>query len=85
MEGVLCQLAAFVNHPLQNDEASLNYLEHNVALLVLSLVVHHAGTIDEEDTLHQGDILPDLGLARHRCRLTHLGRAHNQRISMLFK
>ena len=35
-------------------------------------MVHNPGAVDEEDLLHQGDVLPDLGLTRNWGDFAHL-------------
>lgn len=40
--------------------------------LIVSCVRHHTRAIDEEDSLHECDVLPDLRLSRDRGRLAAL-------------
>jgi hypothetical protein len=47
-------------------------LEDRVHVLVSRLMVHDARAVDQEDALHERDVLPHLGLARHRGRLADL-------------
>ena len=49
-----------------------NTLQDNISLVIIVLVVHNARAVNEEDALHEGDVLPHLGLARHRRHLAHL-------------
>jgi len=42
----------------------------------MSLVVHYTRAIDEEDTLHEGNVLPDLCLSGHRSCFADL-RVHS--------
>lgn len=50
-------------------------LQHNVCLVVIVLVVDNSGAVDEEDALHEGDVLPHLGFTRDWSHLAHLQHA----------
>lgn len=50
-------------------------LENNVGLIVGSTMVHDAGAIDQEDALHEGDVLPHFGLPGDWRDLAHLSPA----------
>lgn len=47
-------------------------LEDNVGLLVRCTMVHDARAIDQEDALHEGDVLPHFGLPGDWRDLAHL-------------
>lgn len=51
---------------------SHNTFQDNVSLVIIVLVVHDPRAVNEEDALHEGDVLPDLGLPRHRRYLADL-------------
>ena len=40
--------------------------------VVIPRIVHDSGTVDEEHALHQGDVLPHLGLAGYGRHIAHL-------------
>ncbi len=50
-------------------------LEHNVCLVIFVLVVDNTWAVDEKDALHEGDVLPHLGLTWHWRHLAHLQHA----------
>mmetsp|Transcript_7923 Transcript_7923/g.15041 ORF Transcript_7923/g.15041 Transcript_7923/m.15041 type:complete len:340 (+) Transcript_7923:676-1695(+) len=50
-------------------------LEHHAGIRVRVLKIHHPRAVNQVDLLGQGDVLPDLGLARHGRHLAHLLRA----------
>lgn len=45
--------------------------EQNVCFRVFVTWRNNTRTIDQEDSLHQSDVLPHLGLARDGCNLAH--------------
>lgn len=47
-------------------------LEHNVCLVIVILVVDNTWAVNEEDALHEGDVLPHLSLTWHGCHLANL-------------
>ena len=53
---------------LDTDDA----FEDDVGVGVGIPVVHNAGTVNQEDALHEGDVLPHLGLSRDRRNIAHL-------------
>ena len=51
---------------------SHNPFQDNVSLVIIVLVVHNPRAVNEEDAFHEGDVLPHLGLPRHRRYLANL-------------
>ena len=49
-----------------------NSLEHYICLVIIVLVVHHTRAVNEEDALHECDVLPHLGLSWNWCNLANL-------------
>lgn len=47
-------------------------LEDNISFRIFRIGWHNTGTIDEVDTLHKSDILPDLGFTRDGSNIAHL-------------
>ncbi len=47
-------------------------LEHQLRVGVPRAAVHDAGAVDQEDALHEGDVLPHLGLPWNRRCFAHL-------------
>ena len=45
---------------------------HIYTHLIVSNIVYDTGTIYEENTLHEGNVLPHLRLSRNRCGLATL-------------
>lgn len=53
---------------LDTDDA----LQHDVGVSVGGSVVDDAGAVNEEDALHQGDVLPHLRFSRNGRNVAHL-------------
>ncbi len=47
-------------------------LQHRLSVRIISFMVHDPWTVDEEDLLHEGDVLPDLCLSRDGRNFTNL-------------
>lgn len=57
----------WIRHVLNTDDTS----EENVGFCVLGIRWDNARAVDQEDTAHKSDILPDLCFARNRCDGAH--------------
>lgn len=47
-------------------------LEDNISFRIFRIGWHNTRTINEIDTLHKSDVLPDFGFTRNRSNIAHL-------------